>query len=76
MQHVALGAEARQELVGEEPKEVELLGRVDARRREAGRVDLGPVAVPLAPEGGAPRGVERVERARSQWRKAVAEVSQ
>ena len=45
-----------------EPAPVELLGRVDIGRGEAGRIDLVPLAVVLAPERRAPRRVEGVER--------------
>ena len=48
--------------VGGEPVEVELLRRVGEGRRGPRRQDLVPVAVVLAPERGAPRVVEPVER--------------
>ncbi len=60
---VALGDEARPELVVAEPCEVETLGGVDHARRGGGQPDLLPVAVALAPERGAPPGVELVEGA-------------
>ena len=76
VQQVALGGEAVQQRVGAEAEEVQLLGRVGERRRRARRQDLVPVAVVLAPERGAPRLVERVERrrsaSRSQSRNAAA----
>lgn len=60
---VALGEVALQQRVGREPLEVENLRGVLHVVRAARRQDLVPVAVSLAPEGGAPGLVEGVERA-------------
>ncbi|CAH0250045.1 hypothetical protein SRABI76_03218 [Microbacterium oxydans] len=46
-----------------EPCEVEALGRVHDARGDGGCTDVLPCGVVLAPEGGAPGGVERIERA-------------
>ena len=61
VQHVPLGAVAVQQLVGGEPAEVQQLCRVRERGGRAGRGDLVPVVVVLAPEGGAPGFVEGVD---------------
>ena len=60
-EHLALGPQLAAQLVGGEPVEVELLGRVGEGRRDPRRQDLVPVAVVLAPERGAPGVVERVQ---------------
>ena len=62
---VPLGEVALQEHVGGEALEVQHLGGVLHVVGLAGRVDLRPVAVALAPEGGAPGGVEGVEACRT-----------
>ena len=63
VEHVALGDEVGEQGVGAEAGEVEALGRVGERRAVAGRADLRPPAVALAPERRAPRRVQRVDGA-------------
>jgi hypothetical protein len=58
---VPLGAVELEQGVGAEPVPVQLLGRVALGRGDPGRDDLVPVAVPLAPEGGAPGVVQGVQ---------------
>jgi hypothetical protein len=61
-QQIPLGLEAVEQFAGGEPAEVQLLGGVDEARCVSRRDDLLPVGVPLGPERGAPRLVERVDR--------------
>ena len=61
-QHVALGAEAVEQLVGREAAKVEPVRRVAVAGRPPWWLDLLPVVVVLAPERRAPRIVQRVER--------------
>jgi hypothetical protein len=61
LEDVALQGETRQVLVAGEAREVEALGGIDDGVAAAGRVDLRPIAVTLAPEQGSPRVVEAVE---------------
>lgn len=58
-----LGTVVAEELVGREPVEVDGLRRVRERQRRAGWQHLLPRGVALAPERGAPGGVECVDRA-------------
>ena len=58
-----LGAVEREQAVGGEPPVVEHVGGVGDRRRQPRREHLLQVGVPLRPERGAPRVVERVEPA-------------
>jgi hypothetical protein len=57
-----LGPVVAEELVGGESVEVDDLARVPARQGQARRQDLGEVAVLLAPERRAPRGVQALDR--------------
>ncbi len=62
-EHRPLGVVAGQQLVRAEPGEVELLGRVGERGRDAGRLDLVPAGVVLAPDRPAPGLVQPLKLA-------------
>ncbi len=62
VEHGALAPHVVEQRVGAEALVVEHVRRVVEGRRAARRQDLLPVGVALAPEGGAPRLVERLER--------------
>ncbi len=60
-QHIAQRAVVRQQLVGREAGEVQLLARVGVGRRGPRRQDLLEGVVALRPEGRSPGGVERLD---------------